>query len=301
MVRSLFLPVSKVNETTTGRPVFCAAARARVASAMSLMVSTSNPSAPPSARAAACSSKANATRSPAISPAASIFPVGPMEANTCARPPAARREIAAPARLMAKVSASKPYSASETRLPRKVLVRMTRLPASTYERATSATASGRVRFQASGQAPSASPRRCSSVPQAPSVSTGAEKTSSCSFMHCHEPAGQRHCGYRVLAVAIGADLLGEPLGYGRAADHDLGLIAHAGRAQSFDGVFNRRHGHGEERREAHQVCLPGTDGIHELVRRNVRAEVDDFESAAFEHGRDDVLADIVEIAFHGAD
>ena len=58
------------------------------------------------------------------------------------------------------------------RLAPKVLVRITWLPASTYARATSSTFSGWVRFQASGQAPSGSPRCWSWVPQAPSVTTG---------------------------------------------------------------------------------------------------------------------------------
>ncbi len=48
---------------------------------------------------------------------------------------------------------------------------MTRLPASTYARATASTSSGRVRFQRSDGTPVARPRFWNSVPQAPSVMT----------------------------------------------------------------------------------------------------------------------------------
>ena len=58
IVRSLFLPESNAKETITGSPVLLAAATARRASSMSLMVSTSRASAPAVASAAACAAKA---------------------------------------------------------------------------------------------------------------------------------------------------------------------------------------------------------------------------------------------------
>lgn len=41
--------------------------------------------------------------------------------------------------------------------------------------------------------------------------------------------------------------------------------------------------------------------LDELVGRNIDADIDDFETAAFEHGGHEVLADVVEVAFHGSD
>src|SRR3546814_19883677 len=38
-----------------------------------------------------------------------------------------------------------------------------------------------------------------------------------------------------------------------------------------------------------------------LLDRVVDAEVDDFEAGAFHHHRDEVLADVVDVALHGAD
>ncbi|MCX6634646.1 MAG: hypothetical protein NT090_06135 [Acidobacteria bacterium] len=59
------------------------------------------------------------------------MPLGPMEAKTLARPAAAWREIAAPARLSSTAFPARPWPASVMRFEPKVLLRMTRLPAST--------------------------------------------------------------------------------------------------------------------------------------------------------------------------
>ena len=98
-------------------------------------------------------------------PIISITPLGPIEAKTVARPAAARREISTPRRLISATRSARPCRARMKRLAPKVFVRMTWLPASTYARATSSTASGCVRFQASGQVPSGMPRCWSSVPR----------------------------------------------------------------------------------------------------------------------------------------
>ena len=47
--------------------------------------------------------------------------------------------------------------------------------------------------------------------------------------------------------------------------------------------------------------LRSFDGGDEVFRRDVGAEIDDLESAALEHGGDDVLANVVQVAFDGAD
>src|SRR5271166_800264 len=167
MVRSLFLPLSNANETMMGSPVGFAACTARRASSTSLKVSKSSTSAPPSASASAWVLNASVTRCSSISPVAITFPVGPNEAKT--RTPAADCcfDSSAPRRLIATTWSSWPWADSATGLPRKVLVRMTMLPASTYDRATASTSAGRVKFQTSAGSPSASPRLWNSVPPAP--------------------------------------------------------------------------------------------------------------------------------------
>ena len=172
MVRSLFLPLSNANETMIGSPVGCAARTARRASSTSLKVSKSSTSAPPSASASAWILNASVTHCSSISPVAITFPVGPSEAKTRTPPPACCFDSSAPRRLIATARSPWPWADSATGLPRKVLVRMTLLPASTYDRATASTSAGRVRFQTSAGSPIASPRFWNSVPQAPSVMTG---------------------------------------------------------------------------------------------------------------------------------
>jgi len=88
-------------------------------------------SAPASAMARACSSNAAWTSAGWTSPIMSTIPVGPSEAKTFALARAARREISTPARLIAAALSASPWRARARRLAPKVLVRITRLPAST--------------------------------------------------------------------------------------------------------------------------------------------------------------------------
>jgi hypothetical protein len=88
-------------------------------------------STPPSASARACSAAASAIVAASMVLSAIIFPVGPIEPNTRARVPAARREISAPARVSDGADASTRCRWSATRFDEKVLVRITCAPAST--------------------------------------------------------------------------------------------------------------------------------------------------------------------------
>src|SRR5208282_5697982 len=54
-------------------------------------------------------------------------------------------------------------------------------------------------------------------------------------------------------------------------------------------------------RHADHVRFALYDGGDKVFRRDVGAEIDDFESAALEHGGDNVLADVVQVAFDSAD
>lgn len=111
--------------------------------------------------------------------------------------------------------------------------------------------------------------------------------------------GDRFCG--VIAVAIGADFVGELLGDGRAADEHLDAVADAGLFEGVDGEAHGTHGGCEEGGQGDDVGVFILDGLDELLGLNVIAEVDDLEAGAFEQGGDEVLADIVEVTFDGAD
>ena len=98
MVRSFCLPLSYTMQATTGSPVARAASIANRASSRSVIVSTTIASAPPAARARACCSKLARREASSTCPLISSLPLGPIEAKTRARVPAARFEISTPAR-----------------------------------------------------------------------------------------------------------------------------------------------------------------------------------------------------------
>src|SRR5580658_7606822 len=80
---------NKKKDAITGNPVLLAATTAILASAMSLIVSSTKASAPAAASVSACAAKAAC----AVGDVPNGLPIGPMEANTSARPAAARFEI----------------------------------------------------------------------------------------------------------------------------------------------------------------------------------------------------------------
>ena len=57
----------------------------------------------------------------------------------------------------------------------------------------------------------------------------------------------------------------------------------------------------EQGGEANDLRPSSRDGLDELLRRHVGAQVDDLEPAPFEQGGDQVLADVVQVSLHGAD
>ena len=109
IVRSWFLPESKTMQATTGSPVGLAAATASAASAGSDMVSTHDAVGPGVGHGLGLLGEAPPAAPPALtSPIISITPLGPIEAKTLARPPAARREISTPARLISATLVGQP-------------------------------------------------------------------------------------------------------------------------------------------------------------------------------------------------
>src|SRR5215470_14626860 len=101
-------------------------------------------------------------------------------------------------------------------------------------------------------------------------------------------------------VPVGAHHIGVLLGDRGAADHDDDLVPQAGLLQRVDVRLEHRHGGGEEGGEPDDVGLVLLDGVDELLRRDLDAEVDDLESGALEHDVDQVLADVVHVALDRA-
>ena len=128
----------------------------------------------------------------------SITPVGPIEANTCARPAAARREISTPARLISAARSARPCRARMNRLAPKVLVRMIWLPASTYARATSSTLLGLLQVPAVGAGPD---RQAPLLQLRPPGPVG------------HDRAGGQESFQSVVHALLRGDLAGEPIVY----------------------------------------------------------------------------------------
>src|SRR5512135_1509239 len=100
----------------------------------------------------------------------------------------------------------------------------------------------------SGNSPNPRPRACSSVPHAPSVTTGPREMSSWmsgriageaggprGICRRHGPLGQGDRADGVLAVTVCADFFGVLLGDGRAADKDLDLFPDARLLEGVNG------------------------------------------------------------------
>src|SRR2546423_864110 len=76
-------------------------------------------------------------------------------------------------------------------------------------------------------------------------------------------------------VPVGAHHVGVLLGDRGAADHHDDLVPQAGLLQRVDVRLEHRHGGGEEGGEPDDVRLVFLDGVDELLRRDLDAEVDD--------------------------
>ena len=117
----------------------------------------------------------------------------------------------------------------------------------------------------------------------------------------HEGLGGLDRDRGVAAVGIGADRLGERLVQRRAADqHDV-VVADALLLQRVDHDLHVRHGRGQQRRHAQDVRLVLLERIQILLDGAVDAEVDHLEAGALHHHRDQVLADVVDVALDRAD
>ena len=113
--------------------------------------------------------------------------------------------------------------------------------------------------------------------------------------------GGLHGDRRVAAVGVGADGLAERLVQRRAADqHDV-VVADALVLHRVDHDLHVRHRRREQRGQAEDVGLVLFERRQVFLDRVVDAEVDHFEAGAFHHHRDQVLADVVDVALDGAD
>ena len=115
------------------------------------------------------------------------------------------------------------------------------------------------------------------------------------------PAPIATAGAGVVAVAVGADFVGELLSDRGAADHHLGLAANARLLQGVDDRLHHGHGGGQQGGEGDDGAVLLLGRFDEFLRRHVNAQIDHFEPAAFEHRGHQVLADVVQVALHGAD
>src|SRR5450759_2774114 len=114
----------------------------------------------------------------------------------------------------------------------------------------------------------------------------------------HGHAGRHRC---VRRVAVGTHVLGVLLGHRCAADRDVNLVSEPGLGQGLDVDLEHGHRGGQKGREADHVRLVLFDRGHELLGRRVHTQVEDLEPCALEHDHAEVLADVVDVALHGAD
>ncbi len=106
-------------------------------------------------------------------------------------------------------------------------------------------------------------------------------------------------GGRILTVAVGADLVGEHLADGRAADGHLDVPRPAA-LEAVDDRLHVRHRRRQERAHADDRRLALVGRGHELLDALVDADVVHFEPGAFSHHAHEVLADVVQVAANGA-
>ncbi|OIQ69294.1 hypothetical protein GALL_491090 [mine drainage metagenome] len=169
--------VSKLKVATIGRvgAISLAASTAASTSARSLMVSMRIASAPPATSPRICSENISFAPSKGSVPMGSInSPVGPTSPMT--KTPSCRsatvRAIRAPAAFSSSTRSARPCSSRRGLVPPKVLVVKNLAPATAYFSKMPSMISGRSTFQSSGAPPSASPRSWSTVPIAPSKTSG---------------------------------------------------------------------------------------------------------------------------------
>ena len=112
--------------------------------------------------------------------------------------------------------------------------------------------------------------------------------------------GQLDGGAGVGGVAVGADFVGKLLRDRGAADDDA-EVGDAGGFEHAHGFLHGGHGGGEQGGEADEAGLVFERGGEVALGADVGAEIDHGETGAAPHHRDQILADVVEIALHGAD
>src|ERR1039458_6997089 len=115
----------------------------------------------------------------------------------------------------------------------------------------------------------------------------------------HQQKEKVHGGGGVLAVAIGADFVGEHLADGGSADGHLDS-GEAGGFKTIDHRFHVGHGGGQQGAHPNDIGFALFGSGPEFVDALVHADIMHFEAGAFGHHADQVLADVVQVAAHGA-
>ncbi len=118
-------------------------------------------------------------------------------------------------------------------------------------------------------------------------------------------SNERFCGFdshrSVAAIGVCANGLAELFVQGRATDkHDV-VIADAFLDHRVDHDLHVGHGCGQKGGHTKDVRLFGFDRFKIVLDRVVDTQIDDFKTGTFHHHRHKVLADVVDVAFDGAD
>ena len=88
----------------------------------------------------------------------------------------------------------------------------------------------------------------------------------------------------------------ELLGNRRTAHHDLHLVANTRSLRRTNDLLHHAHRGRKERGTADDVAVFIDRRLHEGLRGNVGAEIDDLETLALHHHLDEVLSDVVPLS-----
>ena len=120
-------------------------------------------------------------------------------------------------------------------------------------------------------------------------------------MKPHQFLGYRYGRIGIVAIPVCTYFIGKSLAYRSAAYHYFYLMTDTGCFQSVDHLLHISHGCCQQGAHAQDVCLVLLDFFHKFVARYIYAYVDYLKAATFQHGSHQVLADIMQVAFHGPD
>ena len=132
-----------------------------------------------------------------------------------------------------------------------------------------------------------------------SFQTGGTMADKSGYL-AHQFFGQIDCGAGISGITIGSDIVRESLGDRGTTDHDLG-VGQVGRLEDAHRFLHGWHCSSEQGGEADDVGIVFLCGGKVFLGAHIGAEVDDGETGTAPHHGNEVLADVVQIALHGAD